>query len=233
MEKSSVRLKRILVGMKCRCNGTAGEHSLVNYKNRGITVCDLWLNSTKDFMLWAMENGYTPELSIDRINNDKGYSPDNCRWTDQSVQSANTRVLYKHNVSGFRGVSWNKQYGKWEVSISVDRKTVKVGYYDTTLESAMAYDTYIRDNNLPHTTNNTVGRVESSKGKLLLSSNVSGYVGVSAPKRIAHLKNCWFTQIQVKGERVFSKYTDSAMNAAILREQYIKDNNLPNKLNFQ
>lgn len=63
------------------------------YQDRGITVCDEWLgnNGFINFYNWAMQNGFSPNLTIDRIDNNKGYSPDNCRWVDYKTQRANQR----------------------------------------------------------------------------------------------------------------------------------------------
>ena len=62
-----------------------------NYGGRGITVCDEWRNDPVAFYNWAMSNGWQKGLSLDRIDNDKGYSPDNCRWTDRKTQNNNRR----------------------------------------------------------------------------------------------------------------------------------------------
>ena len=62
-----------------------------NYGGRGITVCEEWLNNRDSFVKWAKTNGFKPELQIDRIDNDEGYSPDNCRWVDQKTQLLNKR----------------------------------------------------------------------------------------------------------------------------------------------
>jgi hypothetical protein len=59
------------------------------YLNRGITVCDEWRDSFESFVKWSMDNGYADNLSLDRINNNKGYSPDNCRWVNQLTQVRN------------------------------------------------------------------------------------------------------------------------------------------------
>ena len=57
-------------------------------------MCSEWLSSYDVFYDWAINNGYYEGLSIDRIDNNKGYSPDNCRWVDQKTQSDNTRRCF-------------------------------------------------------------------------------------------------------------------------------------------
>ena len=75
--------------MKDRCLNP-NYHSYSRYGGRGITICDEWINDSNAFERWAVSNGYSDELSIDRIDNDKGYSPDNCRWVDKITQQNNT-----------------------------------------------------------------------------------------------------------------------------------------------
>jgi len=225
---SGTRLYNIWKGMKNRCKSTY----CTEYLKKGIKVCPEWHNSYTAFRAWANSNGYSQNASIDRIDNDGNYEPNNCRWTSQLVQSANTRILYKHNKSGYRGVSWNVAYQKWEVSISVNTKTIKIGYYDLILDAAKAYDTYVTDNDLPHTTNGFTEKVESNTGRVLTSVNTSGYVGVSAPKRIAKFKNPWTAQVTIKKTRVFDGYFPSALSGALHREKFIIDSGLKSKRNF-
>lgn len=83
------KIYHVFNSMKNRCLSVKHK-SYERYGGRGITVCDEWLNDVKTFVKWSMENGYEEGLTIDRIDNDKGYSPDNCRWTDKHTQSRNT-----------------------------------------------------------------------------------------------------------------------------------------------
>ena len=61
-----------------------------NYGKRGIQVCDEWRNNVLNFYDWSIKNGYKENLTLDRIDNDKGYSPDNCRWVTIIQQANNT-----------------------------------------------------------------------------------------------------------------------------------------------
>ena len=85
------RLYRIHMSMKTRCGQMGTRHKFAcYYEDRGIRVCDEWLDRTK-FFEWAFSNGYADDLQIDRIDNDKGYSPDNCRWVTPKENQHNRR----------------------------------------------------------------------------------------------------------------------------------------------
>ena len=96
---SHLRIYKIFMGMHSRCEHTTCSH-YENYGGRGISVCDEWSGNDGFFYFykWSMENGYSNKLSIDRIDNEKGYSPDNCRWATRLQQCYNktNNILYNY-----------------------------------------------------------------------------------------------------------------------------------------
>ncbi len=88
--KTNTRLYRIWQGIKSRCYYNKNlEYK--NYGARGIKICDEWLHDFMNFYDWAMQNGYKEELTIDRINVDGNYEPNNCRWVTYRIQENNRK----------------------------------------------------------------------------------------------------------------------------------------------
>lgn len=131
-----------------------------DYGGRGITVCEEWLD-VRNFVVWAEATHPNIEgLSLDRIDNDKGYSPENCRWADASTQNINQRIK-KSNTSGFVGVDFRPNENKYVARITVLGVRVYIGYYETIEEAVLARDNYITQNNLPHKLSTDYKREES------------------------------------------------------------------------
>ena len=95
---ANTRLYRIWQAMRDR-TGNVRASRYRYYGGRGISVCAEW-QEFKTFRAWAMANGYENHLSIDRINNNGNYEPDNCRWATQAVQIRNRRTKSEINQQG-------------------------------------------------------------------------------------------------------------------------------------
>lgn len=104
--------------MRTRCYSESHK-SYPEYGGRGITVCDEWKNSSDSFIEWALENGYNDSLTLDRIDNNKGYSPNNCRWATMKEQANNTRknVVIKYNGE-------EKTISQWADELGINRNTL-------------------------------------------------------------------------------------------------------------
>lgn len=122
-----------------------------DYGAKGITVCEAWkdFNNFKNDMFSTYEKG----LTLDRVDTNGNYEPSNCRWATASVQVRNTRIIYAHNTSGYRGVYLDKRRNKWVSRIVLNNKGKFLGSFTTALEAAIAYDTFVIDNSLEHTKN--------------------------------------------------------------------------------
>ena len=140
------RLYRIWADIKTRILNSKNKH-YINYGGRGIDICEEWKNDFMSFYDWAMLNGYSDELSIDRIDNNGNYEPSNCRWVGDNIQARNQRIP-KNNTSGYRGVRYRKDKNKYIAQINVNKKRIHLGYFQTADEGAIAYNNYIIKNNL-------------------------------------------------------------------------------------
>jgi hypothetical protein len=124
-------LEYIWRGVKRRCYNPRA----INYKNyggRGIVMCDEWLNSYENFKEWCLSSGYKPELEIDRIDNNGNYCPSNCQF----ITSAENLAVGKQrkradNTSGYTGVFFHKSTGKYQARITINKKSIFLGYFTT------------------------------------------------------------------------------------------------------
>jgi len=112
-------LRIVWYGMKQRCYDK--EHgSYKNYGGRGISVCKNWLNDSQSFIDWAFNTGYAPGLTLDRIDCNGNYDPDNCRWATAKEQGNNRRTNYCIEIDG---VIHTLQ--EWSDISGVNRSTIK------------------------------------------------------------------------------------------------------------
>lgn len=143
---SKHRLYNTWTLMLDRCNNPNSK-IYKNYGGRGITIYQEWLN-LENFLAWC-DKTYIEGLTLDRINNDLGYHPDNCRWVTKSEQAINRRMK-GINTSGYTGVSYHKTKNKWTANIGINNKLKHLGQFDSIEEAVQARDNYITQNSLPH-----------------------------------------------------------------------------------
>lgn len=107
LEWSNKRLYSIYRGIIQRCYNH-NEKSYRWYGGKGVKLCEEWLKEPLSFEIWALNNGYKDNLTIDRIDSEKDYSPDNCRWStalDNAKCKSTTRVLEVDDVV-YTGREW-------------------------------------------------------------------------------------------------------------------------------
>ena len=117
--RKNTRLYRIYRNMLSRCYNKKASHYL-RYGGRGIKVCDEWKNNFKNFYDWSIKNGYSDTLTIDRIDNNSSYYPENCRWVDIKTQSRNTSRTHLVTING-----QTKSLIEWSEIHNVNYRTLR------------------------------------------------------------------------------------------------------------
>jgi len=143
---NGTKLHSVWGDMKDRCLNSKCKY-FPRYGGRGIIVCNRWM-TFMPFFAWAILNGYKQGLQIDRIDNDGGYNPDNCRWVTARQNMLNRRRLMSNNTSGFEGVCFDKKYNKWKARISIKGKRKNLGLFINKQDAVNARNQHIIDNNL-------------------------------------------------------------------------------------
>lgn len=121
--KTGQRIIHIYYDMKSRCYDERNNR-FYDYGGRGIKMCDEWKNNSSAFVEWSIQNGYTDSLSIDRIDNDGDYEPDNCRWITLKEQAQNKRSCVMFTFFGM-----TKNLKQWCDCIGEDYKKIYGRYH--------------------------------------------------------------------------------------------------------
>ena len=145
---SKSRIYRTWKQMKSRCQNKNVEF-YYRYGGRGISVCEEWKNNFLSFKDWSISNGYSDDLSIDRIDPNGNYEPSNCRWATDKQQAINRNKRYSQ--SGFIGVT--EKNNKFSCRVWTGDKRVHLGTYESKEYCSMLYDTYCIVYGLKNTTN--------------------------------------------------------------------------------
>jgi hypothetical protein len=119
--KSKTVLYRRWSNMHERCRSDV-ERIRRNYKDRGITVCEEWTHF-EPFYDWAQDSGFAPNLELDRIDNNKGYSPNNCRWATRKEQSSNQRLRSNTKYITYKGET--KTLKEWSDLTGLTKNNIK------------------------------------------------------------------------------------------------------------
>lgn len=112
------RLYSIWTNIKTRCTNSKTD-SYKYYGGKGISICREWEERFEDFRDWALENGYKDDLTIDRMDNEGDYTPDNCRWADHVTQSRNRDYAWHITIDGT-----TKHVKEWCEYYGIEYKTV-------------------------------------------------------------------------------------------------------------
>jgi len=125
-DSKSSRLYRIWKNMHSRCRN---PHQ-ASYQRMGLTVCEEW-GAWETFRDWSLANGYSDGLSIDRIDNEKGYDPSNCRWATSRTQTRNKSVNRRLTLNGLTmtAIEWCES-GRCSVKYSALMRRLKLGWSD-------------------------------------------------------------------------------------------------------
>ena len=134
----NTRLYRIWANMKTRCTNK-NSPDYIRYGARGIVVCKEWLNFLH-FKEWAVANGYSDELTLDRIDNNKGYCPENCRWVNRQIQCNNTR---RNKYIVYKGVT--KTVAQWARLLRVPYCVLYTRLYKLNWTVEKSFDSLLTD----------------------------------------------------------------------------------------
>jgi hypothetical protein len=125
-DDTRARILKIRNGMIYRCTNKK-LHAFKIYGARGIKVCDEWTNDKESFYKWSLENGYQDTLTIERIDNNKGYYPDNCTWIPLKEQALNLRTRWTQEDTEMIKAMLEKGYSHRKINKITGRCRILIG----------------------------------------------------------------------------------------------------------
>lgn len=137
---TNTRLYYVWASMKARCLNPL-HRAYKDYGGRGIQICEKWLQC--EGFVEDMSSTYAPGLELDRIDNDGPYCKDNCRWTDRRMNNSNTRKQQNRNYP----VGVYRVGDRYRAAITIDRKFIGLGTFDTSEQASQAYQNAVREIN--------------------------------------------------------------------------------------
>lgn len=149
--------------MKKRCYNPK-SNNYKYYGGRGIKVCDDWKNNFNNFYKWALENGFDykknrKEQSLDRIDNNKNYEPNNCRFTNMNIQNINMR--HKPNKTGYIGIYLHTSKTNFYGALKINGKRIYTGKSKSKNHCAKLRNDYIIKHNLNNKLNEIKDELEA------------------------------------------------------------------------
>lgn len=208
MASTARKLKKVLVHMKERCYNP-NDRRYDDWGGRGIRVCDEWLNDPEAFVRWSVENGYQEGLTIDRIDNNGDYFPENCRWVTLSENNQNRRSSRNYTYNG-KTQNLQQWCNEYNVSRSMVHRRLELGW---DIEKALLTPKKERDK-------------ERLIGKKFGRLTVLEFSGVSQRRQSLYTCKCdCGTILVIDGNKLLTKHTSSC---GCYRKERARDN-LPRK----